>query len=150
MSRYNEEICPYCEMRKATDADEREYQRRLVLANDDEKDPQLVAWENTLCWSKLFGICEAANDPHKRLIAVLEERDALREEITRLRADDVIAMSVIMSAGRIIGEMRAALEAVEWDGGMYRSRQCPWCRAFDGDGHRADCGRQAALGIATA
>ena len=88
MSKYTTEICPYCEKRQATDADDAAYSVRLATAHDNQDDPELRAWETTLCWNNLYADCRAADDPEAHLIQVLEERDMLR----------------------------AALEAVEWLG----------------------------------
>ena len=41
------------------------------------------------------------------------------------------------------GRLRAALEVVEW---AEYERRCPWCLRWFGEGHAADCQRQAALG----
>jgi hypothetical protein len=59
----------------------------------------------------------------------------LLSEIERLNAENA--------------RLRATLEAVEWvvvEGAGFKA--CPWCEMTVEQGHRADCARQIALGIA--
>lgn len=47
-------------------------------------------------------------------------------------------------------ELYQALMAVEWSASEAGPEwdECPWCRNYRRDGHRADCQRQLALGLA--
>jgi hypothetical protein len=69
----------------------------------------------------------------QRIAALEQERDAAIEDTRDY-------MALVEERDRL----RAALEAVEW---VVASEHCPWCGAWelDGHGHAPDCQRRAAL-----
>ena len=84
MSRYNTEICPYCERPSATEEVSEEWQQRYDACEEDDNDPGLKAWDVQYCWYRLFSSDLCISSAEDRLIQVLEQRDALAAQLAIL------------------------------------------------------------------
>ena len=129
-------------------------------------------------WSREADIADATFIAHARadIPALLDELTQLRElyadrerdlafehagrmkaeaEVERLREDNANLLEINTVVDNREAQLnsdlirlRAALNAVEWKDMGYSYHACPWCDCLVIDGHRADCQRQLALGMA--
>ena len=79
--------------------------------------------------------------------------EELLAEVERLRAGLEQWQQIAAEWKAEADRLRATLEAVEWSGPPHtwideRDEWCMWCGNYRPDGHRADCHRQIALGVA--
>jgi hypothetical protein len=87
-SKYENEVCPFCELPIANDEQEAEYERRLKAADDNDNDPDLCAWAANVCWYGWAqpGECRNGMSLEGRLIEVLEKRDTWQARVAELEA----------------------------------------------------------------
>ena len=84
MSKYDTDICPFCEKPVATYKEDKQYEKRLYTADDNYDDPELGAWADQYCWRGWAqpGDCRNGMSIEDRLIEVLEQRDEARGILT--------------------------------------------------------------------
>lgn len=93
MSKWQTTHCPMCERPYAHDPQYEEYERLEKLA--ERKPPSqtdtdaLEKYGNQFCWGEaLFDGCtEVSIEPLEKLIALMDERDALRAEVATLKGN---------------------------------------------------------------
>lgn len=82
-SKYENDVCPFCEKPIAKDEQNKEWDHLWEAAGRDEDDPALQTWADKWCWDGWDHVDVELQD---RLVEVLEQRDALRAENERLRS----------------------------------------------------------------
>lgn len=80
-------LCPFCEKSAATEVEEKEWDKRWLACGKNDEDPGLNAWENQFCWAGWSepGECRNGMSIEDRLVEVLEQRDATRQELAKCR-----------------------------------------------------------------
>lgn len=85
ISRYQDELCPFCEKPQAGIEVENEYNERWIAAERYDDDPALIAWSDQYCWSGWYqSVVPCGPKIEDRLMQVLDQRDAARQHIAIL------------------------------------------------------------------